>query len=130
MQVLSDVPRQGQLVQPIASLLGAFKAARELNDTQLGELLGVSQSTASEWVGGRRIPEIERAKGIAAALGIPEDEAAAAISYARRRRAQSLEEALGLITQLEATVKRLEARLDELERRPGRPDPRGPKQRP
>ena len=107
-------------MQPIATILGAFKAARGLNDTQLGELLGVSQSTASEWVGGRRVPEIERAGVIAAGLGMPEEEIAAAISYARRRRAQSLDEALGLITQLEATVRRLEARLDELERQPGR----------
>jgi len=76
----------------------------------------VSQTTASDWVQGRKVPDDTRSAAIAAVIGSTEDEVAASISYTRRRRATDMNEAMALLTQLQAEVVQLAARLDQLER--------------
>lgn len=97
-----------------AELLAAYKAAQDINDTELGTRLGVSQSTASAWIAGRRVPDDEYLPAIARALKLPQDEVRAAATYARRLKADSLQEAMAVFSQLQAEVRALRTEVAEL----------------
>lgn len=116
-------------MKTITELLAAYKAANDLTDAQIAVRAGVGQPTVSDWIAGRRVPDDRRAEVLADMLGVSVDEAVLAISYTRRKRAESLDEAIGLITQLDGALRRLEARVAELERSAGTPGPQGPPKR-
>lgn len=117
-------------MKTITELLAAHKARKGLTDAEMAAAVGVGQPAVSDWVTGRRIPDDRRAAELAALLGIPEDDVAMAISYARRRKAKDMDEAMALITQLQGQVLRLERELSEVRRLVDPGDPPGRSRRP
>lgn len=101
-------------MKPITELLAAYKAKAGATDAEMAAELGVGQPTVSDWVMGRRIPDDRRSAALAKLLGMSEDDVAMAISYTRRRKAQNMDEAMALITQLQGQVLRLERELGEV----------------
>ena len=97
-----------------AELLAAYKAAQDINDTELGARLGIGQSTASSWVSGRVVPADDYLPAIARVLKLPVDEVRAATVYARRLKVESIQEALVVVNQLQAEVRALRSEVAEL----------------
>ena len=106
---------RSERVKTISELLGAYKAAHDLTDTDLAQQLGVSQSTASSWVAGRVIPDDSRLLTISKVIGAKMEDLQQATWAARRSRAQSLDELVAMVTQLQVEIGRLAARVAALE---------------